>query len=506
MICEEDEELCTHYEQPVLYALTQAWVNVIDAQRSSLPDVMNLSIHAFEMSMATVKAWFSVLGVLAWPVWATLSESYSVVDLVVYKTWKRVAPLSSSAFVVFRRVMKIVWEWEKNQHPSAWIWQAGFFFLCVLGFVLYKRRTEIQLRLRSARTWWYSSVNRARQVRSKFIASVGKQVHSAVQLLPSICYWGGSFAVMYMYPSYVSNIVNGIGWYLVTLVLPLVEALAVILASGASHSAPLFDVERMLLYWSIYAMLSCVGNAVLWVPGVTFLIKFVPIGHEVCFFILLYLQLPHKICRPSLAYGTAENTLDWWNAGHVHRKTISQVLSALAVVGIVSQHRAQHIATNIADSWQLLPALLVFLLPYPFLELGCLYTGQLVPAINTMLAMKHYETAKQQLKDLEVKFRWISYWCIFALFKLFILCCSSIFDWIPLRRHGEILFYMWLQLPYFRGSIRIVGRMIELVELGSKVLFPKKEVTTSCIGKDGSSSKAQRKADDAQRSEESEMN
>ncbi len=510
MICEEDEEVCIPSEQPVLYAMRQAWVNVIDVQRSSLPDVMELSINAFEMSMVAVIAWFSVFGVLAWPAWATLSESYAVVALVIYKAWKRVVPWACSAFMVFYHAMKVLWEWEKIQHPSVWFWQAGFLSLCTLGFALYKQRTEIQLHLGSTRAWWQSCVKRARQVRLKFIASLRKRSDSAVQLLPSICYWGGSFAVIYMYPSYVSNFVNDIGWYFVSLILPLVETLAIILSSGASLSAPLFDVERILLYWVIYAMLTCVGNAVLWVPGAQFLINLVPLGHEITFFILLWLQLPHVMCRPSLAYGTAENALYWWNAGHVHRKRISQALSVFVILGIFSQHRAQYVATNIADSWQLLPAFLLFLLPYPFLELGCFYTGHLVPALNTTMAMKSHQTAKQQPKDLELKFRWISYWCIFASFKLFILCCSSILDWIPLRKQGEILFYVWLQLPYFRGSIRIVGGMIGLVEQGFKFVQDKKEVTTFCSSKDGSSSTTssslQCKADKAQQSAENKKN
>ncbi len=501
-----EEEVCIPSEQPVLYAMRQACMNVVDIQGSSLPDVMNLSSKALEMTMAAIMAWFSVSIVIAWPVWATLSECYAVIALIVSKAWKKMAPWSRSALVVFYHAMRVLWEWEKSQQPSVWLWQAEFLSLCALAFVLYRRRMEVQERLVSARAGWQSCVKQARQVYLKFIASLSKLSDSMVQLLPSICYWGGTFAMTYVFPSYVSDFVNNIGWYFVTLILPLVETLIALLCSGGSISVPLFDVDRILMYWVIYAIITCVGHAVLWVPGAQFLISLVPLGCEVTFFILLWLQLPQATCRPSLAYGAVENVLDWWNAGHVHRNRISQALSVLVTLGILSERRAQHFAINVADSWQMIPAFLVFLLPYhPFLELGCFYTGHLVPALNTAMAMKrHQAAAEQQPQDLELKFRWISYWCVFASFKLFVLSCSSILDWIPLRKQGEILFYMWLQFPYFRGGIRIVGGMIGLVERGVKFSRGKKEVTTFHSSKGNSSSATlslhQRKAGEVQHS------
>ncbi len=321
--------------------------------------------------------------------------------------------------------------------------------------------------------------------------------------------------MIYAYPSYVSDFVNDIGWCFVSLILPLFKTVAVLLSSGASLSTPLFDVDRILMYWVIFSIITCVGNAVLLVPGARFFINLVPLGREVTFFILLWLHLPQAMCSnksSSLVYDAVENVLDWWNAGHFQRKNFLQALSVLVVLGILSERRAHYVAINITDSWQLFPAFLVFLLPFPFLKLGCYYTGHLVPALNTTTVMKSHQTAEQQSKDLELKFRWISYWYVFACVKLFILYCSSILDWIPFRMQGEILFYMWLQLPYFRGSVRIVGGMIGLVERGVKFGRSKMYVTTSCISKDDSSScttsssSPQCKASEAQKSPENKEN
>ncbi len=480
-----EEEVCIPSEQPVLYAMRQAWVNIVgDIQGSSLPGVMDLSIHALEMTLAAIMAWFSLSTVVAWPVWVTLSESYAVIALIASKAWKRMAPWSRSAFAVFYRAMRVLLKWEKSQQPSVWLWQAVFLSLCALAFVLYRRRMVIEAYLVSARAGWQFCVKQARLVYLKFIASLSKLSNSMVQFLPPICYWGGTFAMIYLYPSYVSDFINITGgWHFVTLILPLVKTLVALLRPGASISVPLFDVDRILLYWVIYAIITCVGHAVLWVPGAQFLISLVPLIREVTFFVLLLLQLPQAICKPRLAYGAVENVLGWWNTGHVHRKIISQALSVLVTLGILSERRAQHIAINVADSWQMIPAFLVFLLPYqPFLELGCFYTGHLVPALNTTKAMKsHQATAAEQqpVQDLELKFRWLSYWCVFASFKVFVLYCSSILDWIPLRKQGEILFNMWLQFPYFRGGIWIVGGMIRLVERRVKFSRGKKDSSKS---------------------------
>jgi TB2/DP1, HVA22 family len=55
--------------------------------------------------------------------------------------------------------------------------------------------------------------------------------------------------------------------------------------------------------------------------------------------------------------------------------------------------------------------------------------------------------------------RWLTYWCIFGIYRYLQQCLVPVLVWIPFSSHAQLAFLLWLQLPVFRGAYYILDKI-----------------------------------------------
>lgn len=138
-------------------------------------------------------------------------------------------------------------------------------------------------------------------------------------------------------------------------------------------------------------------------------------------------------------------------------------LAALVFMKGLSHERKEVIVHIFRESLALLPAFVSLLMPSMFTAYGCVYASSFVATTNSakcddMLEefgkkvsfLSDDESKKSQ--SLVLRIRWLQYYCVYGNAIIVLRQIDYILSWIPLSKHAELLFLIWLQLPVYGGA------------------------------------------------------
>lgn len=147
------------------------------------------------------------------------------------------------------------------------------------------------------------------------------------------------------------------------------------------------------------------------------------------------------------------------------------LLIRLAVMAkLVSAERAPDMTSTVTESGLALVGVVFLITPRVATFLGTLLIGLLVPC--------YLSTAALETRGGEgmVRHNWLSYWSVFSVTDATYAACAEMFGWLPLWYHVKMVIILWLQLPYYRGSVVVLDYVMEGV--GSALSSVRKQVVT----------------------------
>ncbi|CAM9731857.1 unnamed protein product, partial [Phaeothamnion confervicola] len=167
------------------------------------------------------------------------------------------------------------------------------------------------------------------------------------------------------------------------------------------------EVSKALMYWVIFAFLCCCHYVVTMVPFVPRLLERLPMLERLALLFFVWLQLPGPVAGIHVVYAVVEPLI---------QRHIRNVRSAAAVAGsgaraeaaatsrsalrvavvlrLLSEKQVDVIEENIADSWMLLPCPLFLFTPGFITYGGCVYTGMVVPVLNSIKTLARIDAAR----------------------------------------------------------------------------------------------------------------
>lgn len=150
------------------------------------------------------------------------------------------------------------------------------------------------------------------------------------------------------------------------------------------------------------------------------------------------------------------------------------VLLRLAVAtGVLSEERASTLSMTVAESGLALLGVVFFLTPRMATYVGTLLIGLVVPAYLSTAALET-GTAGPLLEM--SRHNWLGYWAVYSLVDAAFAATTEMLSWLPLWYHLKMAIILWLQLPYYRGSVIILDLCMGYV--GSLLTSVSKSVVT----------------------------
>jgi hypothetical protein len=116
-------------------------------------------------------------------------------------------------------------------------------------------------------------------------------------------------------------------------------------------------------------------------------------------FSAIWLHLPGTTGGIHVVYSIIEPLIDKYikavkplqQQGTAASQKTNTALQLLVTLRLLNEDTAVMIAENIADSWMILPVPLLIVTPGFIVRGGCVYTGLLVPALNSAKALAHVD-------------------------------------------------------------------------------------------------------------------
>lgn len=156
--------------------------------------------------------------------------------------------------------------------------------------------------------------------------------------------------------------------------------------------------------------------------------------------------------------------------GESRMEQVSLFMRLAVLANLVSKERASDVTSTVTESGLALVGVVFLITPRMATFLGTLLIGLLVPCYLSTAAL---ETRGSQGM---VRHNWLSYWSVFSMMDATFAACSEMFGWLPLWYHVKMVIILWLQLPYYRGSVVVLDYVMECV--GSALSSVRKQVVT----------------------------
>ena len=153
-----------------------------------------------------------------------------------------------------------------------------------------------------------------------------------------------------------------------------------------------------------------------------------------------------------------------------HEQKLNILSRMLVAVGILSMERASNLTSTIAESGLPLIGLLFLITPRMVTFVGTLLIGLLLPCY---LSICDLEASNGQSLT---RHNWLSYWAVYSLVDSSFAAAANVLAWVPLWYHAKMCFILWLQLPYYRGSVVVLDRLMG--QVGNVLTSVRKEVVT----------------------------
>eukprot|EP00771_Trimastix_marina_P004121 gnl/Trimastix_PCT/859.p2 GENE.gnl/Trimastix_PCT/859~~gnl/Trimastix_PCT/859.p2 ORF type:complete len:169 (+),score=65.55 gnl/Trimastix_PCT/859:69-509(+) len=91
-----------------------------------------------------------------------------------------------------------------------------------------------------------------------------------------------------------------------------------------------------------------------------------------------------------------------------------------------------------------------------FMKVLCSVVCILYPAYASFKAVKSTETDDDT--------QWLTYWAVFGFFSFFETLLYFIIEYIPFYFLLKLVFFLWMQLPFFQGALRVFDWISKYLE------------------------------------------
>lgn len=232
---------------------------------------------------------------------------------------------------------------------------------------------------------------------------------------------------------------------------------------------------NVLRFWIVFGLVWSVRNLAWYFCPLV--LRYVVARLDTClFYFFLWAQLG-MTCGANVVYSVIANIarkrwrLDTKAKGGESRTEQASLFIRLAVMAnLVSKERASDVTSTVTESGLALVGVVFLITPRMATFLGTLLIGLLIPC--------YLSTAALETRGSEgmVRHNWLLYWSVFSVTDATFAACSEMFGWLPLWYHVKMVIILWLQLPYYRGSVVVLDYVMECV--GSALSSVRKQVVT----------------------------
>eukprot|EP00177_Eucheuma_denticulatum_P000171 GFKZ01000303.1.p1 GENE.GFKZ01000303.1~~GFKZ01000303.1.p1 ORF type:complete len:562 (-),score=41.13 GFKZ01000303.1:1076-2761(-) len=157
-------------------------------------------------------------------------------------------------------------------------------------------------------------------------------------------------------------------------------------------------------------------------------------------------------------------------AGERRMQQLNVLVRLAVMANLVSEERASDAMSTVAESGLALLGIVFLITPRVGTFIGTLLIGLLAPC--------YLSTSALETRGAEglVRHNWLSYWSVFSLMDAGFAACVDTLGWLPLWYHVKMVVILWLQLPYYRGSVVVLDYVMGHV--GSALSSVRREVVT----------------------------
>ncbi|CAM9715263.1 unnamed protein product, partial [Hapterophycus canaliculatus] len=447
--------------------------------------------------------------------WHSLSAWLSVLALFLAPVLEFVAVLARAVWPHARRAATSLLRHQASL-PRSTLFAEAACVVVFVGAVLLRRFIVRQRYLPRARRRVRLFRQRVNRAYVSFTASIERKFRLSARLFPHLVYWTAAGLFAWLAPEAAGHLRDNL-WVLATTAWPTMYAIYLVLvlrsqhrsagedgvrAGGAGVGTPgadstsasvtrrtsarapgagtparapgsglarpgnvmAQDVDRVLMYWVVFTVASCWG----WAADIVPENRLTPHVRTITFFVALWMHLPGPGSGLQVVYASLEPLVHKYvrdlrmpDNGHVG--TLKSLRNVLVFARLLTEEHAEVLASNISDSWMLVPGLLCFFTPSFITRLGCLYVGLVVPAFNSIKTLGRRSNA--ELSDgwsalatsaRSARVRWLTYWVAYGLWWHACWSLGWVLRVIPLVGHAQLAVLFWLQIPWFRGGFRLL--------------------------------------------------
>lgn len=308
-----------------------------------------------------------------------------------------------------------------KENPEVGFWIVGI----ILSIILIR----ILLRL-LARAWAYVSNSISTRYRS-FLSFVESKSRPVAMVLPHILFFAAFYYITSTFPSTQLVLRLPSVALIVTVVLP------ILFAAQSLQKNNQADVEHWKKYFTVISALSIISQ----LPFIGMLIDLIPGIAAVRVAAMWWIVCPF-VGAVSTTFALLTRFLLPFHPiipRNFNTGLPGMVLSMVVSVGVMTEARKTLIANVLEGGMVAIVAMPFFFSFDPVTRMGALMVGVLFPATLSVSA------TPAESRDL------LKYWILYALLDLALPLITS----LPFSSHLRIVTYVWLQLPYFHGAVRI---------------------------------------------------
>lgn len=225
----------------------------------------------------------------------------------------------------------------------------------------------------------------------------------------------------------------------------------------------------VLRFWVTFG-LAWTTRSLAWyfVPGV---LQGVIENLDVCLlYVLIWAQL--GLTRGAdMVYGVVAGAARRrWGRGGTDRTQTANVLVRLAVAAnVMRAERVTDMTSTIAESGLALTGVCFLITPRAATFAGTVLIGLVVPVYLTTSVLEGHGSGLG-------RHNWLAYWAVMGWVEGMFAGCAEVFGWVPLWYHVKMVGILWLQLPYYRGSVVVLDAVMRHV--GTALSSVRREVVT----------------------------
>lgn len=226
---------------------------------------------------------------------------------------------------------------------------------------------------------------------------------------------------------------------------------------------------RTLRFWVVFGVVWGT-RSVMWYFSPSVMENFIKTMDNWLFYFFLWAQIGMTSGADVLYSVIASVARRRWKLGEVGAARLNILLRFIVAAGLVKSDRADEISESMAEYGLAMLGVVFLITPRVATFLGTVFIGLIVPC--------YLSTSVVECGDGTGfgRHNWLSYWGVISLVEAGFAASADMCGWVPLWYHAKMMMILWLQLPYYRGSVTILDWVMDRV--GSALTSVKKQVVT----------------------------